>query len=75
MATDDDRPHAVVGPRAVLDPERLFDYADWCRRMARSWTELASDRPPERAARLRICASAALFAAWRADEMLRLLLQ
>jgi hypothetical protein len=72
MAADDVGPRRNVDPLEVLNPERLLDYADWCRRMARFWTDLADERMPERASRLRCTASAALYAAWRADELLKL---
>lgn len=49
--------------------DSLTAYADWWRDMARYWTELAVSRTGERAARLRRTASAALYAAWRADEL------
>src|SRR5688572_26007167 len=58
--------------RVVLAPERLLDYADTCRRLARSWTALAQDRPFERAARLRRAAQAALHSACQAEELLAL---
>ncbi len=72
MRVHDDHGRSRVDPLAVLDCERLLDYADWCRRMARFWATLAHERPPERAERLRRSASAALYSAWQADELLKL---
>jgi hypothetical protein len=53
----------------LLTPARLLGLAERWREMARYWTSLAHAKPIERAERLRVTAQAALYAAWRAEEL------
>ena len=57
------------GPWGHYDPVVLRARARTYRTLARSWTELAAERPFVSAGRLRRSASAALFAAHQIDEI------
>ena len=52
-----------------MSSERLLGLAERWRELARYWASLANAKPIERAERLRVTAQAALYAAWRAEEL------
>ena len=54
----------------MYDPAALRARAETFRRLARSWTDLAAQRPFDSAGRLRRTASAALFAAYLVEELI-----
>jgi hypothetical protein len=60
---------STVARGVGLSSDRLLQFARRWRDMARFWARLANGRPVERAERLRIMAQAALYAAWRAEEL------
>src|SRR5260370_42515198 len=70
VATAIEREHQADG-LAVLDPERLLDYADRWRMLARCWARMAGKRSDPFAVRLRKTAQTALYAACEAEELLK----
>jgi len=56
---------------AVLNAERVLDYADHWRSLARGWVHLAGKEVSPRAAKLRHAAQMALYAAYEAEQLLK----
>jgi len=55
----------------VLDTERVLDYADYWRRLAQRWAQMAGNETSPHAERLRHAAQMALFAAHEAEQLVR----
>ena len=55
----------------LLSAERLLEYAETWRTLARSWTRLAERQHPRLADKLRRTAQAALYAANEAEELVK----
>jgi hypothetical protein len=56
---------------AVLDAERLLDYADHWRTLAREWADTAGKGHDPNATKLRHMAQMALYAAYEAEQLLK----
>ena len=55
----------------VLDTERVLDYADRWRMLARGWARMAGKEGSAHATKLRHSAQMALYAAYEAEQLLR----
>ena len=55
----------------VLDTERVLDYADRWRMLARGWARMAGKEDSAHATNLRHSAQMALYAAYEAEQLLR----